>query len=169
MWGLTPEHCASIPRKKADSVICTLTDYCRDEINDKVMLDVLIENYENVYFWLQGKEDYHYICELGFEEKVKLVPSSLRDYDHILEIEDLDYVGTRLHAGIRALDKGHRSLIISIDNRAECISEDTGLPVIKREDVMLWLSDRINNDFETKITLPWENIRRFKKQFKSLN
>lgn len=165
MWGLTPEHCATIPTEKATNVICTLTDYCRDKINDKAMLDILIDNYERVYLWLQGKEDYNYVCELGYEGRVNFISSTLKDYDHILEETDLDYVGTRLHAGIRALDKGHRSLIVSIDNRAECISMDTGLPIIKREDVMLCLTDRLNNSIETKITLPWRNIQIFKKQF----
>ena len=164
MWGLTSEHCASIPTEKGTDVICTLTDYCRDKINDKAMLDILINNYESVYLWLQGKEDYNYVCELGYENRVKLVSSTLKDYDCILEKTDLDYVGTRLHAGIRALDKDHRSLIVSIDNRAECISIDTGLPIIKREDIMLYLADQINNKIETKITLPWKNIQVFKEQ-----
>ncbi len=30
----------------------------------------------------------------------------MTEYDEILEQADLDYVGTRLHAGIRALRKG---------------------------------------------------------------
>ena len=87
------------------------------------------------------------------------------DYDTVLEQSDLDYVGTRLHAGIRALSKGHRSLIISIDNRAECISADTGLPILKREDVRLMLKERLSRNFETNITLPRENIIRWKGQF----
>ena len=87
-----------------------------------------------------------------------MVPSTLADYDTVLKQSDLDYVGTRLHAGIRALSKGHRSLIISIDNRAECISADTGLPILRREDVCIALKERLNGNIETIITLPWENI-----------
>jgi polysaccharide pyruvyl transferase WcaK-like protein len=132
MWNLTPEHCAAIPKSKAKNVMCTLTDYCRDEQNDKAMLDILLANYETVYLWLQGSEDLAYIRQLGYEDKLVLVESTLKDYDAVLAQDDLDYVGTRLHAGIRALSKGHRSLIISIDNRAACISADTGLPIVKR-------------------------------------
>lgn len=165
MWNLTPEHCATIPTQKASKVICTLTDYNRDEQNDKAMLDILLKNYDTVYFWLQGRDDLAYIRALGYADRVELVDSTLEAYDSVLAMNDLDYVGTRLHAGIRALSMGHRSLVISIDNRAECISADTGLPVIRREDVPIALKDRISGDFVTTITLPQANIRKFKEQF----
>lgn len=162
MWNLTPEHCAAIPTAKASNVVCTITDYSRDPQMDKAMLDILLDSYEQVYLWLQGRDDLAYVRELGYEERLVLIDSTLVDYDAALEMDDLDYVGTRLHAGIRALSKGHRSLVISIDNRAECISEDTGLPTLKREDVILSLRKQLETDYETKISMPWENIRKFK-------
>lgn len=165
MWCLTPEHCASIPTRKAGSVICTVTDYSRDPKNDSAMLDILLASYNEVFLWLQGREDLAYIRELGYADKLTLVESTLEAYDAVLARTDLDYVGTRLHAGIRALGKGRRSLIVSIDNRAECISADTGLPTIRREDIPIALKERLEAEFETKITLPWENIRRWKEQF----
>lgn len=166
MWNLTPEYCATIPAEKASKVICTITDYHRDKKNDSAMLEILLANYEEVYLWLQGAEDLLYIQELGFENRLILVDSTLDAFDKILEIKNLDYVGTRLHAGIRAISKGHRSLIISIDNRAECISADTGLPILKREDTIWALQNRIRESFETKINLPWEKINMWKNQFK---
>ena len=165
MWNLTPERCAAIPVVKATNAICTVTDYCRDKANDKALLDILLDSYEKVYLWLQGRDDLAYIQELGYQDKLILVPSTLADYDTVLKQSDLDYVGTRLHAGIRALSTGHRSLIISIDNRAECISADTGLPILRREDVCIALKDRLNGNIETIIALPWENIVRWKGQF----
>lgn len=168
MWNLTPEHCASIPTTKAADVVCTLTDYCRDQTNDTAMLDILLDSYETVYLWPQGRDDLAYIQALGYADKLILVPSTLADYDTVLKQADLDYVGTRLHAGIRALTAGRRSLIISIDNRADCISADTGLPVIKREDISFALKDRLNGDVETRLSLPWENILTFKEQFKKM-
>ena len=80
----------------------------------------------------------------------------------MLAIDDLDYVGTRLHAGIRALSKGHRSLVISIDNRAECIGADTGLPVLRREDVMIALAEKVHSQIRAEIRMPWENIQKFR-------
>lgn len=165
MWNLTPEHCAAIPTTKASKVVCTITDYSRDAQNDKAMLDILLENYDKVYLWLQGQNDLAYVRELGYEEMLELVDSTLEAYDAILAMDDLDYVGTRLHAGIRALSKGHRSLIISIDNRAECIGADTGLPILRREDISSMLGNRIKSEIETRIALPLENISRWKAQF----
>ena len=167
MWGLTAEKCASIPTKKANRVICTVTDYLRDPVNDSAMLDILLESYDEVYLWLQGRDDLSYIRELGYEDKLHLVKSNLADYDEALRMEDLDYVGTRLHAGIRALSAGHRSLIVSIDNRATCIGADTDLPTIPRADVAASLKLRLYGEIKTSIKMPWDNIELWKSQFVS--
>ena len=165
MWRLTPEHCATIPTQKAKNVVCTLTDYCRDEENDRAMLDILLVSYQTVYFWLQGRDDLEYIRSLGYENKVMLVQPDLQSFDAVLEQPDLDYVGTRLHAGIRALNKGRRSLIVSIDNRAECIHADTGLPIIHRKDISKKLKQRIMEEVHSKITIPESNISQWMEQF----
>lgn len=164
MWNLTPEHCAKIPATKATDVICTVTDYNRDEKNDRSMLDILLANYRRVYLWLQGRDDLDYVRSLGYEDKLALISSGLDAYDAVLALEDLDYVGTRLHAGIRALSKGRRSLIISIDNRAECIAADTGLPIIHRKDVPFALERHLYDTTELNLVLPWENIENWKSQ-----
>ena len=165
MWNLTKEHCGTIPHRKASSVICTITDYLRDSDNDKAMLEILLSNYDKVFLWLQGSSDMDYLKELGYEDCVSLVPSSLEAYDQILQQIDLDYVGTRLHAGIRALAFSRRTIIVSIDNRAECISKDTGLPVVMREKITSQLSRKIQSEFETVISLPEEDIEKWKSQF----
>lgn len=162
MWDLTPEHCATIPTAKAANVVCTITDYNRDAQNDKAMLDILLKSYETVYLWLQGRDDLEYVRELGYEDKLDLIGPTLEAYDAVLELPDLDYVGTRLHAGIRALSKGHRSLIVSIDNRAACISADTGLPIIRREDVAVALEKQLHGKISTNIIMPWEAIAQWK-------
>ena len=166
MWGLTPEHCTKISTKKSKDVVCTITDYSRDENNDKKMLEILIANYDHVYLWLQGSEDLEYVKKLGVMDKITIIENELSEYDKILKMSDLDYVGTRLHAGIRALSAAHRSIIISIDNRAESISRDTGLPIVLRDEVSEKLENMINSEFETKIDLPWENITTWMNQFK---
>jgi hypothetical protein len=166
MWGLTAEHCAAIPTQKASHVICTLTDYNRDPQNDRAMLDILLANYRTVHLWLQGRDDLSYVQELGYENKLHLISGTLAEFDAVLAQKDLDYVGTRLHAGIRALSKGHRSLIISIDNRAECIGADTGLPILPREDIPSALQARLRGQIETVIRMPWETIAKWKAQFR---
>jgi len=85
----------------------------------------------------------------------------------VLESEsNLDFVGTRLHAGIHALNLGHRTIIVAIDNRAKEMGKDTNLPIISREDVIDKLEGMINSEIKTEILLPKENIKRWKDQFK---
>lgn len=170
MWHITPMLCEKISVNKAHNVVCTLTDYNKDPTQDSCMLEVLCKSYDCVYFWPQGEKDLRYLAELGFQNKVMLLSHSLESYDLLLKRnDDLDYVGTRLHAGIRAISKGHRSLIVAIDNRADCISEDTGLNIIERENLSLGLNDLINGELLTDIHMPFENIRKWKEQFKITN
>ena len=166
MWGITKELCSSIPTKKADNVICTLTDYDRDYDNDQFLLDKLSEMYENVYLWPQGVEDDQYFDDLILPKNVTRLKFGLEYYNKILELKNLDYVGTRLHAGIRSIQCCHRTLIISIDNRAECIAKDTNLPIIYRNDIRNNLEKMICNDLVTDIKMPIENINKWKNQFK---
>lgn len=165
MWGLTPQFCEEIPVKKAKNVVCTITDYCRDSEKDKRMVEILCDNYEKIYFWVQGKYDLEYLEMLKCVEKVKIIPSTLEAYDEVLNQTDLDYVGTRLHAGIRALSAGHRSIIVAIDNRARCIARDTGLKIVEREELSNCLEKNIQTEFKTKLRLPWDEIEKWKTQF----
>ena len=165
MWSLTSELCKKIPKKKSDKVICTLTDYNRDIDKDQKILDILSELYEKVYLWPQGIEDNQYFQELKIRKNIEILDFGLEVYDRILENENLDYVGTRLHAGIRSISKAHRTLIISIDNRAKNIGRDTGLPIIEREKIEMLLKSKIESEFTTKIVMPTKNIEQWKSQF----
>lgn len=166
MWKITPELCSRIPRNKADYAVCTLTDYNRDIQMDQTMLDILSEEYKRVFLWPQGIEDNEYFQKVRLKNNIEIVPFGLEAYDKILDLKNVDYIGTRLHAGIRALGKGHRTIVISIDNRARNIGKDTGLPVIEREDIEVLLRQRINSEFVTDIKLPIDNIRRWKNNLK---
>ena len=165
MWGLTDDLCSQIPAGKADRVITTITDYRQDEVNDKRLLDTLLASYSEVYIWLQSFEDISYLKSLGYMDKLKTVAPTLAAYDAFLDNNDVDYVGTRLHGGIRALNHKKRSLIIGIDNRAIEISKDTGLPMIRKESIGDELGDWIMSEHEIRIALPEENIRTWKNQF----
>ena len=166
MWNLSKEHCKTIPVKKANFVLTTITDYEKDYDNDRMMLNILKENYDEVYVWIQGQYDYEYLNELVNIENYNLVPPSLDELDRILEMNDLDYVGTRLHAGIRSLNFKHRSLVIAIDNRARSISADTNLPIMERTNIKNDLIKWIKTDNVTDIHLPEEKINLWKNQFK---
>lgn len=165
LWNLTPEHCQLIPTAKAKSVVATITDYDRDPVNDAAMLNILREEYSQVYVWIQGADDLAYLQTLINVNSVKIVEHSLAAYTAILENEEVDYVGTRLHAGIHALNYRIRSLVISIDNRAAEMGRDFALPVIPRESAAVCLRDWIYGRQETKLNLPWERIALWKAQF----
>lgn len=166
-WKLTKSHCENIPTKKAASVVTTLTDYSKDYIRDKQLIQLLLDSYENVYFWIQGIGDKKYVEELvvSIDSKIKFVHPNLKDYDFLLDNEDLDYIGTRLHAGIRALQRAKRTLIISIDNRAKEISKDINLVVVDRKNEFDKIIFFINSDIIMNINIPTSNINKWKNQF----
>lgn len=165
MWELTKEHCEEIPKRKSDSVVFTLTDYNKDKQHDKAMIELLLKNYSKIYFWPQGVGDYDYLVELGMLDCVKIIRPALEDYDCFLLNNDVDFIGTRLHGGIRALQKKKRTIIISVDNRAIEKKKDFNLVCVPRGDLES-LEKMINSEWTTEIRIPIENINRWKNQFR---
>lgn len=167
MWKLTSSHCASIPKKKSNKVVFTLTDYSKDEIVDKYLIKTLLSNYERVYFWIQGSGDLEYFNSLGFVNSgIQVIPPQLSKYDYVLQNENIDFIGTRLHAGIRALQNKRKTLIISVDNRATEKAKDFNLPVIERILLKDSLQKHIDEDYECKININENAINDWISQFK---
>jgi polysaccharide pyruvyl transferase WcaK-like protein len=165
-WVLTKAHCAQIPKIKSPNVVFTLTDYNLDHQNDKNFINILKNNYENIYFWPQGLNDIEYLDSLKINDsnRINILPPKLKAFDDLLKNNDIDYIGTRLHGGIRAMQKKKRTLIISIDNRASEISSDIGLNVAARGSEND-LKNFINHSFETSVIIPEKNISIWKNQF----
>ena len=164
IWTLTEEHCACIPEKKADNVLLTFTDYKKVEALDYDLARKLQRRYKKIFFWCQGSGDYNYAKGCGIEMEV-LAPN-IRELDELLSSSiDLDYVGTRLHAGIRALQFKRRSLILGIDNRAFEKQRDFNLPVVKRNSIDL-ICEKIASAFKTDLRIPFASIATWKGQFK---
>ena len=168
MWGLTKDHCLRIPNQKSKDVIFTLTDYRRQPIDDLNMIRLLEKRYRKLYFWAQGSNDLKYLSDLmgsNYLTQIKLIGPSLISYDYILNnIESIDYVGTRLHAGIRAIQMGKRAIIIGVDNRAIEKRKDFNLHVIDRGDIKI-LDQSICNKFDTQLYIPLDRISKWKSQF----
>jgi hypothetical protein len=164
MWGLTEELCAKVPVKRAEDAIITVTAYSsRNPDIDRKWIDLVCSKYRKVYFWPQMYGDLAYIQSIS-EGRLTIVDMSLAGYDSALESCDVDYIGTRLHGGVRALQKGRRALIIEIDNRAKEISRDTNLPTIERDDLAR-LATWIDDPVPTRIKMPWDVIAEWKAQF----
>ena len=166
LWGLTPDFCKEIPVKKSANVIFTITDYKRDYQADKKLVDILRRNYNHLYFWIQGYDDLDYLQELTDISDITIVTHSLEAYRQALQTPDLEYVGTRLHAGIYAMRHGLRSIIISVDNRAEDMKKTYDLKVISRATIEQTLEDQINSEYVTSVAIPIEKINEWKDQFK---
>ena len=134
LWGLTPEHCADIPKEKGKRVIFTLTYYEKSKKFDKKMIDILLKNYSEVYFWPQCIKDLEYLKELvDIKSKdICVITPNISGYEKILNLPNTDYVGNRLHGGIFALQHSCRTIVISIDYRAEKMSENYSFDCIRK-------------------------------------
>lgn len=168
LWSLTPSHCNDIPKEKAHNVIFTLTDYRKAPKADIKFIRLLFSLYKNIFFWVQGSKDLEYLKSLELNDdynRIKLIGPSLSNFDQLLlSSEDLDYVGTRLHAGIRAMQKKCRSIIIGVDNRALEKKTDFNLAVVDRNNIEE-LYRTITTPFKTEIKLPYDEIETWKAQF----
>ncbi|WP_336093985.1 polysaccharide pyruvyl transferase family protein [Leeuwenhoekiella sp. CH_XMU1409-2] len=167
LWRLTPDKCKLVPINKGNVVVTTLTFYHKNSELDYRMLEILSKNYEKVYLWIQGMADVHYYNEIdsGFTN-IELIPPNIEAYNLILQKPNIDYIGTRLHAGVRALQKNVRTLILAVDNRAIEIGRDVNLNVIKRENVDD-CEDFIKKEYTTDIQLPNDNINKWKQSILS--
>lgn len=164
-WALTESHCAAIPRAKSDHVVTTLTDYNPCLSDDRKMIDILFDNYMTVYIWIQGYNDLTKFNSIYSEyPDLRVIPPRLNLYDQFLVNTSCDYIGTRLHAGIRALQMSRRALIVSVDNRAAEISKDINLNVSPRGDIQS-IIEFIDSSVDTTINLPIDNINAWKEQF----
>lgn len=163
MWGLTNDFCAQINKEKSDSVIFTLTNYAPDK-TDQLLVDKLLMNYEKVYFYPQGEGDYKYINSLKNVDKIKIISPDIEAYSDFLRLNQPDYVGTRLHGGVYAMQHKCRSIIISIDNRTTDMRNNYNINCINREEIE-GIDSRINSSFETKINIDIDKINQWKSQF----
>ena len=162
-WSLTPQHCSGIPTVKSGSVVFTLTDYNKDHRADLKLMHFLSEHYERIYFWPQGSGDLDYLT--SFPGNVELVAPSLKAFDALLENSDsIDYVGTRLHAGIRAIQHGRRSIIVGVDNRAAEMAKDINLPFLARENIDR-LDGMIDGQWATSLSIDFAAVDTWRSQF----
>lgn len=165
MWNLTKIHCKKIPKNKSNSVVFTFTSYKKDITSDLKLINLLKNNYKKVYFWPQQPDDFDYFKTFNVKG-VNILPANLIGLSAYLNDTKTDYIGTRLHAGIKALNHKKRTLILAVDNRAAEIKTDTNLPVIYRKnfrDIENW----INSNEATSINIPTKKINKWINQFNS--
>jgi hypothetical protein len=164
MWCLDPAHCSQVPVKQSKVAIVTLTAYLANPAIDKAWLEAVFKRYEDVYFWSQMHDDHAYAMQLA-GQRFKLISPTLEGYNEALHTLDCDYIGTRLHGGIRALQLKRRALILEVDNRAAEIGRDTHLHCAPRGDVPA-IERWIDQPRALDLTMPFDHIQKWKAQFK---
>lgn len=164
LWGLTKEHCRQIPAEKANRVVFTLTDYAKDRESDENLIGTLNRCYDEVYFWPQGVGDMRYLATLKDSDSVKVISPGVSSFSELLEQGGIDYVGTRLHAGIFAMQHKVRSIIQVVDNRAADMAETYNIVAIPRKSPEL--EQMIRSEFATDVNIDTDSIEEWKNQFR---
>ena len=146
----------------AKCAVTTLTDNKRHEEFDRSMLESLLKLYDKVYIWFQGVNDKDYFESLKIKG-VRPLPLDLKDYTCFLYdgTGDVEYVGTRLHGGIRALQCGIKATIFAVDHRAIDMARDFSLPVFGINEINN--IEAIIKKPRSVIQLPHESIAKWKK------
>lgn len=163
MWPLARRDFRNLPRRSADAVLLMLTDYMPDPVADTALGRLLTKRYGEVLFWPQGRADLDYVRHLGLP--LTLLDHSLPALDALLRSNRIfDYIGTRLHGGVRCLLANRRSLILAVDNRATEIARDTGLQVVPRESLAA-IEEWIPSSQPPSIRLDTAAIEEWRSQF----
>ncbi len=164
LWELAGRAAPIIPQQ--EEVVFTLSAYAKHPERDRALVRVLKGLYKQVYYWPQGYGDNAYSEELGaVMSGVKVLPPTLSAYNELLEGRACDYVGTRLHGGIRAMQYNRHALILAVDNRAIEMGRDIGLNVSQAVDEPS-LREAIGQRRSMKVSLPTGEIERWRAQFK---
>ena len=188
MWPLASIKSDEIPREKSENVLVMLTDYKKEPELDKKLLELAIAKYKKVFVWPQGGGDMNYILnlisEMGLPTAVLgavrqdfsdiaadtrfpfiMINRSIAAFEELLNSEvAFDYIGTRLHGGIKCLIARKRTLILEIDNRAKEIALNTGLPTSQRADFS-YINQWIDGPSITNIKIDVDSINSWKTQF----
>jgi hypothetical protein len=163
MWPLASLAVEAFPRHKAKAALVMLTDYYSRPELDARLLELVLNHYEKVYYWPQGRQDHELIANVG--SRLEILPANVSALEKFIASGTaFDYIGTRLHGGVMCLLANKRSLILEVDNRAREIARDTGLPTAARDD-LAFMARWIAGPTETRISLNQPAIEKWRAQF----
>ena len=159
LWRLKE---SGYPKQKSDSVVFTITDYNKNPARDKALFEMISRLYMTKFCFIQGANDYDYLEKNGMSDGVTFIPPRISEYDDFLESHDVDYIGTRLHAGIRALQHKKKTLILGIDNRSLEMKKNFNLPVMPQTEIQK-IPDYL--DHSINLTIPHQEIEIWKNYY----
>lgn len=168
-WNLTPQFCKTISPERSNSAVITLTDYSKNPERDLILIKSCLKHYDSLFFFPQSIHDISYfkslISSVNSDYPITILPPSLESYDRLLAEKRPEYIGTRLHGGIRALQHRCRALILSIDNRANEMGKDIDLPIISTSELESSLPRVLTDGWNIDIKIPQKDIENWKNQF----
>jgi polysaccharide pyruvyl transferase WcaK-like protein len=189
MWPFIDFKSEGIPKEPAEIALLMLTDYSKNPEADRKLIDLALSKYKKVFVWPQGKGDAGYVVDLMTDKDFPIPIIGEGAFHRISNLSDLadsplillghsmpvfksfigsamrfDYIGTRLHGGIKCLLSGRRSLILEIDNRAKEIARETNLPTTERENFD-YIDNWMKGGFTTAINVNPDPINRWRSQF----
>ncbi|MBD5785281.1 polysaccharide pyruvyl transferase family protein [Cellulosimicrobium terreum] len=144
-------------------VVVTLTDYNQDPLADARLVRTLVETFDEVVFWPQGPGDTQYVEHVRAGAGTVL-GRDLAELDAALVVPDTAYVGLRLHGGIRAIQRGVPTLILSVDNRALEIARSVGIRAPSR---YAWRSyqDDLSAGTAVNVDVPRDAVARWRSRW----
>lgn len=161
MWSL-PWDCQR-PLIGSGRAVITVTDYKRmDPDIDRRWISVVKERYSEVDIVGMGPGDKSHFEGLGIDGVTWKGQGTV---DLEAALQDAEFIGTRLHAGVKALQNGRPTLILAVDNRAKEISKSTGLHVADRADTLAIHRSVTGETVPPALTMNQESIQLWKSQY----
>ena len=128
---------------RASRLILTVTDYNRDPGRDAAWIAAVRATGIPVTFQPMSAADNAYLIgALGADPSEVAMPS-LESLNQALSEPGTAMIGTRLHAGIRGMQRGRAVTIFAVDNRATEMAKDARLPVYAFDDIDQWLAPAV--------------------------
>jgi len=151
-------------------ILFTLTSYYPDETADNLLLETILNAaVEETCFFPQSKSDTEYLMTLPIFKKniskFTLLNHDLAEFYNLVSSKKINYIGNRLHSGIKCLTLNQPSMILSVDNRASEIGKSINLNVVARGNLSLLQKWICNEYIPPSINLPFDNIEKWKTQF----
>lgn len=173
VWNLNTEYVNKF-EDSYNKVLFTLTDYDRDNVKDSALIQIILASKQKeIFYFPQGSQDIEYLKSLNIYKnnvsKIQILDNTFDAFIKFVDNNEFNYIGTRLHGGIRCLQREMPTLIIGLDNRALEIQRDINLNVIKRGDIIAiknWIEGKF---IPPSLKLPYANIKKWKDQFLTIS
>ena len=151
-----------VRRSRGERAVVALNGASDDPRFVKRFAGLVADRYEQVAFFPQMPRDLTLVPHLPRSWEV--IGPNLWNLERALCQGEVDYLGTRLHAGIRAMQLGVRAFIVQTDHRAGSVCSVVQLRTFTKDELDE-VGDLVDTDFENRAIPPRETINRYLAQF----